>query len=425
MLLRDNLVEEHVFVDAAPITLGQSLRCRLSIPADGLPAEHVLFARDHGRLVLRPAAAMTGRIAQGDDAPAIELRGVAPAEAIPIAIGARGKLHLGEVTILFQEVAAPPVAPRPRLPASVRGSLADRVDPRLAAIVGLSLCVHLAIVAWAWLDDPETESMFSPRISAERYRPEVINITLDDEAPPAPPTVSDAPGAAAPVSPRQTARPIVPRPARPDEPGLSAAEAERYAQVLTGDDETSRGTGSDLRGRQPQGDLKQQIDDIRDRDRVVEVGRDPRSRDAGTRPGTIPQGPRIDGPTQVARRTDDREQKQPRIDLVPPRPPRGPRPEHDLTAESVVEKIRTTYLPGLQRCYQQGLLHDGSLKGKIQLAFTVGERGQVLEPEASGLTPAVDACVAGQMAAWRFGIPRDGDRQPTEASFKLGLILAI
>ena len=423
-----------MFVDAAPITIGQSLRCRLSIPADGLPAEHVLFARDQGRLLLRPASAMTGRIAQGDDAPAIGAdepgRGGRmvdlgePARPIPIARGARGKLRLGEVTILFQEVAAPPVPPRPRLPASVRGSLADRVDPRLAAILGLSLCTHLAIAAWAWLEDADTGSMFSPRISAEHYRPEVIDITLPDDPPPAPPGTPDGPGAAAPVSPRQTARPIVPRPGRPDEPGLSAADAERYAQVLTGGDETARGTGGDLRGRQPQGDLKQQIDDIRDHDRGVEVGRDPRSRDAGTRVGTIPDRPRIEDPQQVARRTDDRERTQPRIDLVPPRPPRGPRPEHGLTPEAVVEKIRTTYLPGLQRCYQQGLLHDAALKGKIQLAFTVDEKGHLTEAEAHGLTPAVDACVAGQMAGWRFGIPRDGDRQPTEATFQLGLVLA-
>jgi hypothetical protein len=115
---------------------------------------------------------------------------------------------------------------------------------------------------------------------------------------------------------------------------------------------------------------------------------------------------------------------QPRIDLVPPRRPPGPPPDHDLTAEAVVEKIRTAYMPGLQRCYRQGLSRDGSLKGKIGLAFTVDEKGRVTDPEASGLAPEVDACVAGLMTGWRFGIPRDRDRQPTEATFKLGLVLS-
>jgi hypothetical protein len=89
----------------------------------------------------------------------------------------------------------------------------------------------------------------------------------------------------------------------------------------------------------------------------------------------------------------------------------------------VLEKIRTAYMSGLQRCYQKGLLHEEGLAGKVRLAFTVSERGQVAEPEASGLTPEVDACISGYMAGWRFGIPRDRERKPTEASFTLSLVL--
>ena len=58
VLLGDNLVEERVFRGATPITFGQSLRCTLSIPGDGVPLEHVLFVRDQGRLLLRVTAKM-------------------------------------------------------------------------------------------------------------------------------------------------------------------------------------------------------------------------------------------------------------------------------------------------------------------------------------------------------------------------------
>jgi hypothetical protein len=110
VLLGNNLVEERVFRSShlAPVTFGQSLKCTLSIPAAGVPMEHTLFAVDQGRILLRVTAAMSGRLAQGGEIQALE-----KAETqIPLAHGARGKLQIGEATVLFQEIAAPPIAPR-------------------------------------------------------------------------------------------------------------------------------------------------------------------------------------------------------------------------------------------------------------------------------------------------------------------------
>src|SRR5262249_35154271 len=140
---------------------------------------------------------------------------------------------------------------------------------------------------------------------------------------------------------------------------------------LTGP-ETASGRPGDLAPRQPRSDLQQQLDELRARGQAVEVGRDPRARD-DARLGTTPTGPRIDGPTQLGRQAADREERKPRIDLVP-EPPRGPRPpppDHDLTVSAVLEKIRTAYMSGLQRCYQKGLVHEGKLSGKVGVSFTV------------------------------------------------------
>src|SRR5213075_434462 len=152
-LLRDNLVEERLFADAGPITFGQSLRCRLSVPVDGVPYEHALFVRDQGRLVLRLGPKMTGRLATGDAKSELAEGDHA------IGRGARGRLTIGDATVLFQEVAAPVRSPRPQLPASVRGTFADRVDRRLALIVGGSLVVHLVIGGWAWMTESETQPL--------------------------------------------------------------------------------------------------------------------------------------------------------------------------------------------------------------------------------------------------------------------------
>src|SRR5688572_29524355 len=157
VVLGGNLVEERLFADAHPITVGQSLRCRLSVPADGVPHEHAMFVRDQGRLLLRLTAGMNGRLAQSGTTKS-DLREGAGHDGIwtiPLERGARGKLTVGDATILFQEVAAPTKTPRPQLPASVRGTFADRIDRRLAVIVGASLLVHIGIGAWAWMTEVE------------------------------------------------------------------------------------------------------------------------------------------------------------------------------------------------------------------------------------------------------------------------------
>jgi hypothetical protein len=103
IVISGQLVEERVFAVGRAVTFGQSLRCDLSVPVDGLPREHVLFAPDG---TLSP-----------------------PLGAEVVGSRARGKVTVGEVTILFQEVATPVASPRMQLPASLRSSLADRIDP--------------------------------------------------------------------------------------------------------------------------------------------------------------------------------------------------------------------------------------------------------------------------------------------------------
>src|SRR5437867_10293025 len=92
VVLAGKLVEERVFSGATPITFGQSLRCALSLPIESAPREHVLFTCKQGRFELHAT-------------PAMEV----------VRDHHRGKLTIGDATILFQEIATPPPAPRPQL----------------------------------------------------------------------------------------------------------------------------------------------------------------------------------------------------------------------------------------------------------------------------------------------------------------------
>ncbi len=425
VLLGDNLVEEKVFRGGSPITFGQSLKCALSIPGEGIPYEHALFVHDQGRLLLRVTKSMSGRLAQAGAIQTELHRGAAVDGlwSIPIEKGARGKLTLGDATILFQEIAAPPLAPRPVLPASIRGSLGDRIDRRLAAIIGASVVLHLGLAVWAWNEDPETRSMLETPV-AQTYRQEMLDVTIPDEPPtPAPTATPDSgPGAAAPVTPTQVSRPIVKRPtvgAITKEPGMTEDDAQRFASILTGS-EVGKTGANDLRNRQPGADLGKQIDAVGDRQ--VVVGGDQKGFREGPRDhiGTDPKGPQIDAPTQVANTPKQGEEPKGRIQIKP-LPPEGP--GTTLTVAMVLDKINTVYMPGLQRCYKKGLVGDAKLGGKVAMSFTVSERGQLDDGSARGVSTEVDSCIGSFMQSWRFAIPRDKDGDPTDASFALTLAL--
>jgi hypothetical protein len=425
VLLGDKLVEERVFRTGTPITFGQSLRCMLSVPGDGIPEAHVLFASDppRGRVLLRLAPNMRGRLGLGDTQ-----QELAAGATVPLEQGARGRLQIGDATLLFQEIAAPPIAPRPALPASMRPSLVDRVDRRVAAIVGLSLAAHFGIALYAWATDAEDGSMLAPSIS-QTFHHETIEVVIPDEPAPALPTPAQpapGPGAAAPVAPaQQTGKPIVERPRittnRPaTTPTLGDADIARFASIMSGNDRTETGKGGSMDERKPGADLGTQIADARARE--VRIGTDGETfrEQPGPRLGTT-DGPRIDAPTRVQPNEPKQTEREPgRIQI---RPVPGQPPTTTLTVQMVLDKINSVYMNGLVRCYRKGLVGDASLSGKVSVSFTVTERGSLEDPSARGVTSEVDACVQTQMGSWRFPIPKDKDGDPDTASFALVLAL--
>lgn len=181
VLIGDSLVEEKILDGAHPITLGQSLRCTLSVPVDGVPREHVLFTHADGRFHLHATADMRGRLAEAD-----AIRELAAA-TFPLARGARGKLHLGDATILFQEIAKPAPAPRIQLPLAIRGTFADRIDRRLAAIIGGSLAIHIAIAAYAWSNDAAIASRGLPEPSVAQFEQARVELSLPSSSRSRPP----------------------------------------------------------------------------------------------------------------------------------------------------------------------------------------------------------------------------------------------
>jgi hypothetical protein len=127
VLLGGKIVEERLIRERTPVTIGQSIKNTFSIPVEGLPLEFTLFALDEGKYKLRFLSRMDGRLSDssGQVNTLEALKGRAAQQhgeywQVPLSESSRGKLTLGDLTVLFQFVTEPPRQPKPI--ASIRSS---------------------------------------------------------------------------------------------------------------------------------------------------------------------------------------------------------------------------------------------------------------------------------------------------------------
>ena len=432
VLLGGKIVEERLIRERTPVTIGQSMRNAFSIPVEGLPLEFTLFAIDDGRYSLRFLPRMDGRLSdrggQVNTLEALRAKGAASHgdyHEIALSESARGKLSLGDLTILFQFVTEPPRQPKPMLPASVRGTFADRFDPRLSVILGISIILHFAIVIIALFTDVETENGIAERAYNLTFKQDTYTVDLSQPKP-----AEAGPGSAAPET-KKKPEPTAKAPDRGDGGGRNRAdqvalqeqEAAKFADLLTGEGQNGTSEG-DMSKRRPGADLGTQINEVREGGQAVKVGggagRTSRG-DGEVRVGTG-HGPNINGPSGPASAGGGKGQEQApsgRISVAD----KQTFDESSLTPDAVLSKIQSAYMAGLKRCYKEFLKKDASARGKVTLSLTVNETGRTVKGSAKGFAGEVDDCIGNLMGGWRFPIPKDKDGEATEASFAITLQL--
>lgn len=434
ILLGGKIVEERLIRERANVSIGQSMKNTFSIPVEGLPLEFTLFALDHGTYSLRFLQNMDGRVSDGGNVrtlDALKSQGARRADGhweMALTPTSRGKLSLGDLTILFQFVTEPPQQPKPMLPVSVRGTLADRLDPRLSAILGASLLFHFTIVVIAMLTDVENNNSIADRAYNLTFAPEQYTVDVEQPKPDKP---SDGAGSAskAPDKPKPKASDSKPS-QKPSDSGRNAKsdvalqeqQAAAMAALLTGEGPNGSSEG-DMSKRRPGADLGQQISDVREGGKAIAVGggsgRGSRG-DGDARVGTG-KGPNINGPGGTETAGGPKTERGPsgRIQVSD----KQSFDESSLTPDIVLSKIQSVYMAQIKRCYTNYLKKDASARGKIQLKLTVNETGRAVKTSASGLASEVDDCIANLMVSWRFPVPKDKDNEPTEASFSIALQL--
>ncbi len=435
-MLGGKIVEERLIRERVPVSIGQSMKNTFSIPIDGLPLEFTLFALDEGRYSLRFLGKMDGRLSdsggQVNTLDALKSKGAqnhGDYYQVGLSDSARGKLSLGDLTILFQFVTEPPRQPKPMLPASVRGTFADRFDPRLLVIVGSSIILHFMVVIIAWMGDIEKEGLAEKAYDLT-FEPEKYQVELKPEPEEVAEAGSAAGSAAGDKKPDDKPAQPTPKPSGNDggrkdstDVAMSEDDAAAFADKLTVEGKDGKDPG-DMSSRNPNTDLGKQIDNVREGNKQVANGG---GTGRGTRGDGDPKvgtgtGPKIDGPGGIDSAGGGKgTEKGPsgRISVST----KTALDESTLTADAVLAKIQSVYMAMIKRCYTNYLKVEASARGKVTLSFTVNESGATVNGRAKGFAAEVDTCITGLMGGWRFPVPKDSDGEKTQASFQIQLQL--
>jgi outer membrane biosynthesis protein TonB len=445
VLLGGKIVEERLIRDRGDVTVGQSAKNTFSVPIEGLPREWTLFKSQEGRYTLNFNGQMDGRMSDGDRVQTLELARQGTAQrvgdhfALALSEHARGKVSIGDLTLLFQFVTEPPLQPRPLLPHSVRGTMADRIDPRLAVIVAGSVALHfgLMIVALKW--DPPAKGGIAYRAAKQTFSEDSYKVE-EFEKPIVVPDKGTDKAAEVPKGEDKKSDKKPDKPAADSKPADKPAdsgrekneavalqeESQRYADALFSDDEAGGGLAGAMENRKPGSDLGNQLSEVAKSGATTSIGG---GTGRGTRGSGDPRvgtgsGPGVTGPggPVSANGPDGKSgEKVPtgRISVSD----KKTFDDSTLTPDAVLRKIMSAYMGGLKRCHKELLKTDPTARGKVKLAFTVNATGRTVSPHASGIADALDTCIQGQMGNWRFDIPKDSDGEATDASFEISLQL--
>jgi hypothetical protein len=202
------IVEERVLRTRETITVGASEKCHFVVGDAGFSGRHPLFELQPGldgeRYVLNIADGMTGRVAFApQDGGVIDLEALQAAGKgtvgrrglqVPLDDKCKGKITVGDTTLLFQFVVPPPLQPRPQLPASVKGGWVARIDPGLVSSLSVAVLAHIGLLCGTMLPDwpkPTLDEMLASDYSPLQFGP---SLSIEDALPP-PDETGDQPAA--------------------------------------------------------------------------------------------------------------------------------------------------------------------------------------------------------------------------------------
>ncbi|MBI5499419.1 MAG: AgmX/PglI C-terminal domain-containing protein [Deltaproteobacteria bacterium] len=191
------IIEERIIRLRETVTVGQSEKNHFVTPHASVPGRFPLFELRPGgpkgdQYFLTIAPEMSGRVAfPAADGGVMDLAAIrASKKALPGSRGTqvaltedcKGKVVIGDTTMLFQFVVPPPIQPRPQLPASVRGGWIARLDGGFMYSLGAAFAIHVGLFCGVMI--PEWPKPTLDEILAGDFSPVNIQVVTASEVEP-------------------------------------------------------------------------------------------------------------------------------------------------------------------------------------------------------------------------------------------------
>lgn len=421
------IIEERRCKKLETVSVGQSPKAMFVVTSPAMPKSFDLFEWTGEHYYLRLGDGMDGRIQLTGDAvsdlaalkasnQAVKRGG---AIGVPITEDSRGKVMIGDVTVLFQFVEPPAAAGRVELPDEARGSLVSMIDLQFSSIFSVTALLLISVVAYA-RSVPYVEPTTIEELG-ERYQ----KLIMPDRIPePTDTAVADAGDKGKEKQPEVKAKaadagknkgkgkgkaegPVdAEAAARARKEALTKAVAGKGLLGVIG----TKGSGGALAdvfadggfGDQELGNAFSGIQGVDFADGSGAKGtRGGGSGEAATLGslGTDGGGGRnvsVGGKAEAEVRGSVGAE--------------APTVEGDLSAD-VIKQEMNKKLRALKDCYERQLKRVPTLKGKIVLQFEIMESGRVqsvsIEDDSVG-SPEVKSCILERARTWRFPTPAGG-----------------
>ena len=414
------VIEERIIRKRETVSIGTSEKNHLILQAEGLPNRFELFQLVGSDYILNFTKTMTGKVGLSGGVQRLEqlrssggARDAGTHHQIKLNDSSRGNIVIGDVTVFFEFVAPPPITPKPQLPAAAQGGLVKSIDWTFTTFVVLAYMLFFGFIIYMENADwaLEEDVIGLPELLA---RP----IFKEPEPPPEEATDEGKKKEDKPVKkvlkedkgPSKDAEdPSVNAEARARIADEAAAQAET---ILLGAFSTEGGALNDvLAGGAVTGNAadvlalasgvgvaKTGSGGLRERGGGGGSG----ARGLGGLKASKGAGKGVKEGGEIAERKISG-----RVNLNRGGDVGG---SGDFDAKLVQKQIKAR-LKAIQRCYENELRKNPSLKGKIKVEFTIEERGNVTgvrATENSMGSPAVANCVTKTVRRFRFNPGPDG-----------------
>ncbi len=432
-LFRDKkIVEERIVRRRETVSIGTSAKNHLIIKSGTLPpkleSRFELFQLVGDDYILNFTGDMAGKVALPGGVQKLEhLRETGAARnagthyQIKLADTSRGNIRVGDFTVFFEFVSAPPITPKPQLPAAVQRGFVKNIDWTFTTWVIFSYMLFFGFIIYMENADWEVDN------AAQEVPDSLVRLIF--EAPMEPPVVQEEiekgegeeEEAESKAPDKKPAKAEGKQPAGAQEPGASAEGRARIAQEAAAQAEAMLlgalgGEGGALGDVLAGGAVTGNAADVLAQASGVGVATKSEAGTLRTRSGGGSGQTAGLGSLKKAKGAGKAAQEGQAVKERDVHGNVGLKGGGDIGGSgefdaALVQRQIKQRLKSITRCYESELRKNPSLSGKVTVSFTIQERGNVTDAKASENTtgsPAVADCVTRTISRFRFNPGPEG-----------------